>query len=415
MNVEKKRTLWAMLLLLIVVFLVFLLYRVSPHRNLPVKISIDNPEGTYIGFLPSASGGGRTIILQLNGNTQKTAVFTQSYNNSQPAITKSGTWERSGEKNIVVVLPSEKLTFIVSDTKIILDNPVESGYGEEGLELGVSTLPFPSQWKWVDTRLPGDVVRAPEVGESFIMTLTPDLKVSVSGDCNVLMGTFSLYSDSDASFSVNASTRMMCPKSLEGTFMSDVNRTTAYQVDGDMLVLSLEGDIQGYGTMTFIRIISVEDSQNNTDKDSVVLDIPSGTIPDGGQPPLPAPQPAPEPQPTPQPQPMPESTYTLVSYNGKALDSNAYTFTLGSDTIGARFCNIMGGSYQVTNSVISAPQMISTMMFCEQPEGLMDMETTFTVMLSSGAQMTIDGNMLTLTDGKTTFVYVMQSLETKPR
>ncbi len=408
MRSEKKRTIWAVLLLLLVVALVSMLAWGPMKRERIQKILIDAPAGTYIAYLPSASSGGRTIILQLNNDTQKTAVFTEDYQNGKAPITKSGTWQREGEKTLVVTLPKEQLKFTVEDTKIILDNPVESGYGNDGIELGISPIPFPSQWKWVDTRLPGNVIHVPELGTSFVMTLTSDMKVSVAGDCNALMGTFTLYGVDDASFAVNGSTRMMCQKSLETTFMSDINRTTAYTVDKDMLILSLEGDIQGYGTMTFVRITE--------SKDVVVGDIPSGTIPDGGQPPLPAPQPtptpqpAPEPQPTPQPQPLPDPTYTLVSYNGKAVDSDQYTFTLGESTIGARFCNIMGGSYELKNSIITAPQLISTQMFCEQPEGLMDMESAFGALLSRGAELTIDGKSLTLRGDRTTLVYELKEV-----
>lgn len=399
---------WAVLLLLLVVVLVSMLAWGPMKRERIQKIIIDAPAGTYIAYLPSASSGGRTIILQLNNDQKRTAVFTQDYQNGKASITKSGTWERVGEKTLVVTLPSEQLKFTVSDTKIILDNPVDAGWGEVGLELGISKLPFPSEWKWVDTRLPGNVLHAPEAGTSFVMTLTADMKVSVVGDCNALMGTFALYSDDDASFSVNGSTRMMCQKSLETTFMSDINRTTAYAVDKDTLVLSLEGDMAGYGTMTFTRVASKEDSQEDTGKGVAVGEVPPGTTPDGGQPPLPAPSPAPEPQPTPQPQPVSETTYTLVSYNGKQVSSDQYTFTLGESTLGARFCNSMGGSYQIRNSIITAPEIISTMMFCEQPEGLMDMETGFGAMLARGAEITIDGTMLTLRGDKTTFVYTLK-------
>lgn len=392
MRSEKKRTLWAVLLLLLVVVLVGL-FTWGPFRVTRIqRININAPAGTYVSYLPIHPDGGQTIIVYLGSDAGRTAVYTKSYHNGKAPLTKSGTWERVGDKTIEVTLPGEKIKLTVTDTEIITD---------DGTELSVSRLPLPSEWRWVDTRLPGGVIHTPTAGTSFLMTLTPDMKVAVSGDCNALMGAFSLYSEDDASFSVNASTRMKCEQTLETTFMSDINRTTAYMVDKDMLILSLEGDTQGYGTMTFVRVMP----EGGTD---VVID--------GGQPPLPSPEPQPTPTPTPNPQPAPEpqpvplpeveTTYMLVSYNGKAVTPDQYTFTLGMTTLGARFCNSMGGTYELKNSIITAPQLISTMMFCEQPEGLMDMETAFSALLSNGAEMTTSGDSLTLAGGNTTLVYV---------
>ncbi len=402
MTPENKRTKRAIVLLLLVVAVILLLFRFSSYRTVVHKISIEAPAGTYITFLPSASSGGRTIVLHLAADTKQTAIFTQDYRNQKPPIVKTGTWQKVGERDILVTLPDEKLKFTIDDTKIILDQPDDSQWGGGGLELDLSLLELPSEWMWVDTQLPGGVTHAPQRNTSFVMTLGADMKVSVIGDCNSLSGSFTLYDEADASFAVTTGTKKACQDSVEALFLSDINRTTAYAVDADTLTLSLEGDTQGYGTMTFVRV-RTQPSQDDDGKGIAVGEIPPGTTPGGGEPPVPAPSPAPEPQPT--PVPSMEKTYTLVSYNDKEVSSpEAYTLTLSDTTIGARFCNSMGGTYETKGSQISA-QLISTMMFCEQPQGLMDMETAFSAMLSRGAELTVEGNMLTLRDGKTTLVY----------
>lgn len=69
--------------------------------------------------------------------------------------------------------------------------------------------------------------------------------------------------------------------------------------------------------------------------------------------------------------------WVLQEYNAELITSTGYTLSLGADTINAKFCNNMFGSYTVKDGRIVAPTLASTRMYCE---GLsMTLENTFAV------------------------------------
>lgn len=86
--------------------------------------------------------------------------------------------------------------------------------------------------------------------------------------------------------------------------------------------------------------------------------------------------------------------FTIKSFNGKAVEQS-YTVSFKDGSVGAKLCNSMGGSYTLTGNEIKAETM-STMMFCEQPAGLQDMETALGKALNSGTKVTMnsDGSVM---------------------
>jgi heat shock protein HslJ len=85
---------------------------------------------------------------------------------------------------------------------------------------------------------------------------------------------------------------------------------------------------------------------------------------------------------------VPGSTITLA-FEGGSLSANAG-------------CNSMAGRYTLAGGKLTAPQLASTMMACEQ--ALMDQDTWLAQFLASGPTYTLAGDTLTLTIGTDTLV-----------
>lgn len=74
----------------------------------------------------------------------------------------------------------------------------------------------------------------------------------------------------------------------------------------------------------------------------------------------------------------------------------------GGSITGEAGCNGYGGSYEVDGSSLTTEEIVSTMMLCEEPEGLMDQEANFLDILNNAESYEIEGNSLTITasDGR---------------
>jgi len=99
------------------------------------------------------------------------------------------------------------------------------------------------------------------------------------------------------------------------------------------------------------------------------------------------------------------SAYTLIMYNDEVVEGEYYTLSFTDGQLNARWCNSMSGTYTYTGGLLNSVPA-STLMYCETPEGLMDMEMAFGQMLQYGAIVSLEGDTLTLTstDG-TVMVY----------
>lgn len=105
------------------------------------------------------------------------------------------------------------------------------------------------------------------------------------------------------------------------------------------------------------------------------------------------------------------TTFRLSSYNGTEIPRGTnYTLTLEADRLSARFCNSMSGAYTLSNGILHAPQMVSTLMACTGPTDPMALEHAFGEMVAKGAALVLLGTTLTLAsaDGTSmTFVVFM--------
>ena len=57
--------------------------------------------------------------------------------------------------------------------------------------------------------------------------------------------------------------------------------------------------------------------------------------------------------------------WTLTKYNDTTITSTGYILNLTANSVAAKFCNNMSGSYSVKDGTFVAPALASTMMYCE--------------------------------------------------
>ena len=81
--------------------------------------------------------------------------------------------------------------------------------------------------------------------DQFVFTFFADGKFSGRAACNQIMGVYQLLDRGGMKFSSVASTRRMCREAdLETQFAQILDRTTHYEIDGDMLMLLSNGELQ---------------------------------------------------------------------------------------------------------------------------------------------------------------------------
>lgn len=109
------------------------------------------------------------------------------------------------------------------------------------------------------------------------------------------------------------------------------------------------------------------------------------------------------------------STFRLSAYNGHILpDATNYlvSFEIGSPpfndgVIRAKFCNTLTAQYRLKGRVLQGG-VTGTKMYCAEPKDVMDLEGAFGVLVGSSAQVTLQGDALTLSDGVKTMVFIRQ-------
>ena len=95
---------------------------------------------------------------------------------------------------------------------------------------------------------------------------------------------------------------------------------------------------------------------------------------------------------------------TEVTGDYTIAPGSSITMTFEDGTVGARAgCNSMSGTVSISGDVITAPQLASTMMACEEP--LMAQDTWFAAFLASGPTYTYVDGVLTLTNGTDTVAF----------
>lgn len=81
--------------------------------------------------------------------------------------------------------------------------------------------------------------------DQFVFSFGEDGRFSGKGACNRMMGGYTTTDKGGMVFSGVASTRMMCPDvDLETELGKILDATTHYEIDGDMLMLLSNGEMQ---------------------------------------------------------------------------------------------------------------------------------------------------------------------------
>ena len=81
--------------------------------------------------------------------------------------------------------------------------------------------------------------------EQFLFTFSDEGAFTGVGACNRMMGDYSTTEKGAIKFGAVASTRRMCPDAeLETRLAQVLERTTHYEIDGDMLLLLSKGELQ---------------------------------------------------------------------------------------------------------------------------------------------------------------------------
>ena len=96
--------------------------------------------------------------------------------------------------------------------------------------------------------------------------------------------------------------------------------------------------------------------------------------------------------------PLAGTAWTLTAINGAPIIEGTEPFLLfDEDSVGGNSsCNSTGGDYQVSGNKITFDALFSTMMYCMEPEGVMDQESDFLSALSRAATFNISGNQLVI-------------------
>ena len=81
--------------------------------------------------------------------------------------------------------------------------------------------------------------------DQFVFTFSADGRFSGVGACNRMMGDYTTTDKGAIKFGALAGTRMVCPKmQYEADFTRIIHQATHYEIDGDLLLILSNGELQ---------------------------------------------------------------------------------------------------------------------------------------------------------------------------
>jgi len=87
------------------------------------------------------------------------------------------------------------------------------------------------------------------------------------------------------------------------------------------------------------------------------------------------------------------------------VDGTSLTALFENGTVaGSAGCNGYNAAYETDGDSITIGPAISTLIFCEQPDGTMDQEAAYLSLLQSAESFDLDGDTLTLSSGDAVIV-----------
>jgi len=216
-----------------------------------------------------------------------------------------------------------------------------------------------TEWSWKETKMMNGSYIRPQQSEQFVIRFNVDKTFTSTTDCNDLIGSF-VANREVISIGPIASTKRMCiAATQESEYTQQLGRATSFSIVGNELTINL---MKGSGTMVFTK----HTKETSTKPiETLVLD---------------------------------GKKFVLSAFNGIEIPSQQkYSLSFENGSLSARFCNGLGGAYTVIDGIIESKQMVGTLMYCEQPSNIMELEQTFGTVMSGGAQVQLVGNTLTIT------------------
>jgi heat shock protein HslJ len=207
---------------------------------------------TFVGTLPCADCPG--IRYQLNLNADHTFTSRMTYQERNTSFDESGHWEFSDDGKTVVLRNgrgrTEKFALRVVETLRQLDsagNEINSNFNYElerapefaSLSGGEAASSALENTSWKLTSLGNTSVSAPSPQREAYFLLDPaNHRVSGSGGCNRLMGSYELNGD-QLKFGPMADTRMACPEGMdsEQAFLKSLAQVNRWKITGQSLEL----------------------------------------------------------------------------------------------------------------------------------------------------------------------------------
>jgi copper homeostasis protein (lipoprotein) len=208
---------------------------------------------TFVGTLPCADCPG--IRYQLNLNADHTFTSRMTYEERNSSFNDDGRWEFSDDGKMVVLHNgrgrAEKFALRGVETLRMLDadgNEINSKLNYElkrapeftPLEGGTVAGATLENTSWKLTRLNDNPISAPvKQREAFFLLDPANHRVSGSGGCNRLMGSYELKGD-ELKFGRMASTMMACPEGMdtEQAFLKSLGQVSKWKISGQSLELS---------------------------------------------------------------------------------------------------------------------------------------------------------------------------------
>lgn len=206
--------------------------------------------------------------------------------------------------------------------------------------------------------------KAKEKDIMMTVQFTPDGKISGSGGCNRFMGEFTVTGQ-EMSIEPVGTTMMACEPEVmeqETSFLAALQGAKSFAVDAEKLTLS---DTSGVELLVF-------DAQSDA---------------------------------------LPGSAWVVTGYNdGKEAVTSPLAETVAEVSFdedgninGSGGCNRFMGTFTADAGKLTIDKLASTMMACDEPDGVMQQEAALMAALESATGYTLEGNDLRLTrdDGST--------------
>lgn len=246
---KEKRTLWVVIVLLIVLVLIWLLAKnqdTEQKTNLPEQdqqeLVLNNIEVVYsdgdVELHALFNNNERTVSFNLDevGDVILASTISASgarYANEDETLVF---WEHQGEATVTL---NEEVIYtgtVVSSTEI----ESEGNSFDESLE-AVLPLDHPILESWAFDSAFNTEGNEIEFNQknAFTLNFTAEGMANGTTDCNNYFGPFQVGETDELTFGPLASTMMYCEGSQESTFTGLLANTNSYQVEANKLVLKL--------------------------------------------------------------------------------------------------------------------------------------------------------------------------------